>query len=163
MNVLFRISLFVSLAFLVFLGWFLIFLGFNIIPIGIISPFIDYRMGISGFFIWAIVILVFSLEQRLFYSEDGIDINGSIRITKSAIIDLINGIEIDGIDELACKVSIRNKIVELKINASCFSSSIEGLADSINKEIDEAMKELLIKDYKKMVYINHIKKRRKLI
>lgn len=163
MSMLFRIFLFISLAFLVLFGWLLIFLGFGIIPIAIVFPFIDYRIAISGFFIWLIVLLVFFLEQRLFFSSDGIDIQGSIRITRSAIIDLIRAIEIDGLDELTCKVSIRNRVVELKINATCFSPFIEGVAEDINKKIDEAMKELLITDYKKMVYINHIKKKRRLM
>lgn len=163
MNIAFKISLFISCVLLILCGWVLIFLGFGIIPINIISSLIGHKIAILGFFMWAVVIFIFSLEQKLFFSSDGIDIGDSIRITRSAIIDIIKAIEIDGIDELTCKVSIRNKVVELKINATCFSSFIEGIPEAINKEIDKAMKELLITDYRKMVYINHIKKRRKLM
>lgn len=166
MIAIFRISLFISLAFLIFLGWILIFLGFGIIPTSVISPFIDYKIAIFGFFMWFLALVLFSFEKKLFCRDDGIDIDGkygSIRITKSAIRDLIRQIEIDGVDELLGKVSIRNRKVDLKIRATCFLPSISGIAENINKEIDEIMKELLITDYRKMVYINHIKKRRKLV
>lgn len=166
MITLFRISLFICLAFLVFLGWFLIFIGFHIISLNIISPFIDYKIATLGFFIWILVLFLFSLEKRVFYSEEGIDIegkHGSIRITKSAIIDLISGIEIDGVDELVAKVSIRHNTVDLKISATCFSSYVENIPEGINMAIDEVMKGLLITNYKKTVYINHIKKGRRLM
>lgn len=166
MITLFRISLFISLAFLVFFGWFFIFLGFSIISLSTISPFINYKIAILGFFMWLLVIFLFFLEKKLFSSPDTIEINGkygSIRITKSAIKDLIEQIEIDGIDELFGNVSIRNKMVELKIIATCFLPSVSEIGEKINKEIDEVMKALLITNYKKMVYINHIKKRRRLI
>jgi len=161
--IIFRILLFISLSLLIFFGWLSIFLGFSIIPISRISPFIDYKTGIFGFSIWALVLFLFSLEKRVFSEGGGIDIQGeygSIKITRDAIEDVIGGIEIDGIDELSCKVSIRGKIVDLRVFASCFSPSIEGIGDAVNKEIDKAMSLLMIKDYRKVVVINHIKKRR---
>ncbi len=166
MNTIFRISLFISFLILIFLGWTLVFLGLGIIPIAKISPFIDKKIAISGFVIWGLVLFLLSLEKNLFHSDDVVNIEGeygSIKITKDAIRDVIKGIEIDGIDEITCKVTIKGKMVNLKILATSFSHSMEGIADSINKEIDSTMNGLMIKDYKKIVYINHIKKGRKLI
>ncbi|MEW6482220.1 MAG: hypothetical protein AB1397_04380 [bacterium] len=165
MSIIFRISLFILIFFLIVLGWLFVLLGFNVLPIGRISPFLDYRIAIFGFVLFGISLLVLSLEKRFFSSDDGIDIaseNGSIRITKAAIEDLIKGIEINGIDELSCKVSIKDKMVDLRIFATGFSSSMKRIGDSINKEIDNLMQEIMIKDYRKMVYINHIKRRRRL-
>ncbi|MEW6679697.1 MAG: hypothetical protein AB1297_01575 [bacterium] len=166
MSIIFRISLFILVFFLIVLGWLFVLLGFNVLPIGRISPFLDYRIAIFGFVLFGISLLVLSLEKRFFSSDAGIDIaseNGSIRITKAAIEDLIKGIEINGIDELSCKVSIKDKMVDLRIFATGFSSSMERIGDSINKEIDNLMQEIMIKDYRKMVYINHIKRRRRLV
>ncbi|MEW6102629.1 MAG: hypothetical protein AB1630_02230 [bacterium] len=165
MSIIFRISLFILVFFLIVFGWLFILLGLNTIPISKITPFIDYRIAIIGFVLFGISLLVLSLEKRFFSSDDGIDIaseNGLIRITKTAVEDLINQIEIDGIDKMSCKVSIRDKIVDLKIFATGFSSSMEGIGNNINKEIDNLMDEIMIRDYRKMVYINHIKRRRRL-
>lgn len=166
MTTLFRISLFISLALLIFFGWFIIFLSFHIISLTTISPFINYKIAILGFFMWLVALILFSLEKRLFYSCEGIDINGkygSVRITKSAIKDVIRQIEIDGIDEIRGDVSIRNGQVELKIVATSFLPAVSEVGEKISKEIDEVMKALLITNYRKKVYIDHIKKKRKLI
>lgn len=162
MITIFRVFLYISLALLIFFGWFIIFLGFHIISISTISPFINYKIAIFGFFMWLVVLLIFSLEKRLFYSSDGIDINGehgSIRITKSAIEDAIRQIEIDGIDEIRGEVSIRDGGVELKIIVSSFLSSISQIKGAINKEIDGVMKALSLTNYRKKIYIAHIKKK----
>ncbi|MEW6007819.1 MAG: hypothetical protein AB1595_06720 [bacterium] len=166
MSIIFRISLFISTSFLIVLGWLFVLLGFNVLPISRISPFLDYRIAIFGFVLFGISLLILSLEKRFFSSDDGIDIaseNGLIRITKTAIEDLISTIEIDGIDKISCKVLIRDNVVDLRIFATGFSSSMERIGDSINKEIDNLMQEIMIKDYRKTVYINHIKRRRRLV
>ncbi|HAW50320.1 TPA: hypothetical protein DCX16_05180 [bacterium] len=166
MNSIFRVCIFIACIFLVFLGYLLISLGFGIIGIGNIAIFIKKWIGFIGISIWMLVIFIFILEKKIFSFSDGINIEGEfgkVWITKKAIEGLVESIEIEGCENISCKVSIKGKLLDIKVSIICFTDGIVNVIESINREISYLLEDVcLIRNYKKKVEITKIKRRRQL-